>query len=236
MWVLAVLVAVSVLVAFAARRHGADARDSVDVQRQRLDALRTAVTAADPSTGRTAEPATRSFRPRRRRSWRPPAAPRPAVLVTTALVLVVAVGLVLALVLPDDSKGGNPAQRATARARSKAAASTSTSSTTSTTLPRAAVVGTQGGGVTVSVPAATYTVTLTARGSCWMRAERPDNTVVDTTTLRAGDSRDIPGSGPLTVRLGNPAVVDVAVDGQPLALPPPHGPVDLHLAPPGSPT
>ncbi len=67
-----------------------------------------------------------------------------------------------------------------------------------------------------------------------MRDQRPDSTVVDTTTLHAGDSRELAESGPLTVRLGNPGVVDVAVDGQVLALPVQNGAaVDLHFVPAG---
>ena len=67
-----------------------------------------------------------------------------------------------------------------------------------------------------------------------MRAQRPDSTVVDTTTLHMGDSRELAASGPLTVRLGNPGVVDVAVDEQVLALPVQNGAaVDLKFAPVG---
>lgn len=156
----------------------------------------------------------------------------------TVLVLVGAVGLVLELVSPDGTTRGTPARQATARPRSKAAPNTSTPSTTSTTAPHgAAVVRTQGGVITVSVPAGGYLLRFTAQGPCWMRAQRSDNTAVDTTTLHAGDSRELAESGPLTVRLGNPGVLDVAVDGQVLALPLQNGAaVDLHLVPPGSPT
>lgn len=239
MWVLVAIVAVSVLAALAARRRSMDARDSVDMQRQRLDALRTAASGTDLATGRRGDPAARfrPMRPRRNRGWRRPIAPRPAVFVAaTVLVLVGAVGLVLVLVSSDGTTNGTPARQA-GRPRSKAAPHPSSTSTTSTTAPRGAVVvGTQAGVITVSVPAGGYRLKLTAHGPCWMRAQRSDNTVVATTTLHAGDSRELAESGALTVRLGNPTVVDVAVDGQVLALPLPNGAaVDLHLVPPGSP-
>jgi hypothetical protein len=97
--------------------------------------------------------------------------------------------------------------------------STSTSTTTTTVAPALTVGPLTRGTVTVSMPAGAYTVTVAARGACWMQAEGADKTVLVTTTLQSGDSKAIPGSGPMTLRLGNPGMVDVQVNGQALALP-----------------
>jgi hypothetical protein len=228
MWFIAVLLAVGVVVAIASRRRSSF--DPVDQQRQRLDALRAAVTTADPPGAEAARRTTRPLRAPRR--WRPAPPSRALVAALTALVLVGGIGLVLALVSsgPDRSTS----ERRT-RPRAEPKPTTSSTSTTSSTLPRAAVLGSDGGAVTISVPAADYVVRLTAHGSCWMRVQRPDDTVLDTTTLRNGDVREVAGSGPLTVRLGNPGVVDLAVDGEVLTLPArPGAPVDVRLVPPGA--
>jgi hypothetical protein len=61
-----------------------------------------------------------------------------------------------------------------------------------------------------------------------MQAKGPDGTVVDTETLGSRDSKTLPATGPLTVRLGNRTGVTVTVDGQPLTLPT-GGPSSLEL-------
>src|SRR5437667_221872 len=82
-----------------------------------------------------------------------------------------------------------------ARAAVHHRSTTSTSSSTTTTVTPTPTVGPlDHGTVTVGLPAGAYTVTVAARGACWMQAERPDRTVVVSSTLQAGDSREIPGA------------------------------------------
>ncbi len=52
-----------------------------------------------------------------------------------------------------------------------------------------------------------------------MQAEQADKTIVVTTTLKTGESKQVTATGSLSVRLGNPAGVDVSINGQPMALP-----------------
>jgi RodZ C-terminal domain len=242
MWIVVLLVAVSVLLILTARRRRIEMRDPVDSQRMHLDALRAATSRSDLAGGRTSPPEARSVRPLRslrsgrRSGWPPPVGSKRALLIAAAALVLAVVGLVIAGIPPERSRDGTPARHAGSRPRSRTAPTTAPTTST-TTPPGAAVVGAQGGVITISVPLVAYRLTFTAHGSCWMRAELPDNTVVDTTTLQSGDSRELAESGPLTVRLGNPGVVDVAVDGQVLVLPVQNGvAVDLHFAPPGSPT
>jgi RodZ C-terminal domain len=237
MWVFAVLLVLSVLVAFVVRRRDPASRDSVDQQRQRLDALRAAVGAADDDTvERRVAPVARPIVPSRAtRSRRSRSGVPPVVLVVLSLVVVVA-GVVLVAGLVGDGGGDTAAEQPTTGTRADATSS-STSTTTTTTRPAATVVGQQGSTITVAVPSAPYTVMLNARAACWMRAEGPDGQEIETTTLEAGAAHPIAATGPMTLRLGNPGAVDVAVDGQALALPLPKGSaVDVKFVPPGSPT
>lgn len=239
MWFIVLLVAVSVLLILAARRRSTDGRDSVDSQRLRLDALRTAVSRTDLAASRTSTSAARAFgsiRSGRRSRWSSPLASKPVLLVAaTALVLAAVVGLMNEAISSQGGTDGTPAHEATSRPGSRAPTTASTTTSTSTTAPpSAAILRAQGGVITISVPVGAYRLTLTAHGSCWVRAQRPDGTVVDTTTLHTGDSRELAASGPLTIRLGNPGVVDVAVDAHVLALPVQNGAaVDLKFAPAG---
>lgn len=237
MWVFAVLLVLSVLVAFVVRRRDPQSRDSVDQQRQRLNALRTAVGAADvdvdtqPQVPPVARPivatrATRGRSPRRVGS-------QVALVVLSLVVVVGAVVLVAGLV----GGGGNDktAGHDTTGTRVEAPSSSS-STTTTTTAPPATVVGRQGSTITVAVPSARYTVVLNARASCWVRVEDANQQVIDTTTLAKGAAYPIAGNGPMTLRLGNPGGVDVTVNGQLLALPLPGGSaVDVKFTPPGTP-
>ena len=133
-----------------------------------------------------------------------------------AVVVLALVGLAVGLGL--GSSGGGQT-RNEARARTHASSTTTSSTTTTTVAPVAAITATSGGTVTISVPVSPYQVSVAARSACWMQAVRTDKTVVVTTTLQTGDSKQLTESGALTVRLGNPGGVDVSINGQPMALP-----------------
>jgi hypothetical protein len=229
-WTLALLLAGSLLVVLANRRRSRDGRDSVLVEHQRLEALRNAVRAAEPGTG----PAPRGpsagaeHWPRDRDArvpWR--------LLLTVAAVLLLvagALGAVAQVVGRGDSvdapSGGS---------RSSAAAPPTTITTrpptTSTTRAIATAVATGEDTIAVSVPSGAYEVALAARDDCWIHVQ-PAGAEPEEATIEAGDRRTFRASGPTTLRLGNPAVVDVSVDGRALTLPLEDGdPVDIELAP-----
>lgn len=232
MWLLVLLLAASVVVTALVRRRGRDTRDSVDDQRKRLDALRAATTGTNappdemgggPTLGRT--------RPRNRNrslhlSGR-------AVLVAVAVV-VAGVAIFAIAAGWDTSSPRDESTDSSAQKPQKSTTTTASSSTTTTTAPPAiGIVNTDGNTVTVSVPSGPYKLSVAARGACWILIERPDGTVVETATLEPDDSREIEETGPLTVHLGNPGGVDVAINAQPLTLPPGTGDaMALQLTPP----
>ena len=111
--------------------------------------------------------------------------------------------------------------------RTAASSSTTTSSTSSTTTTTAPAVPTvlsaENGNVIVSVPSGPYQIHITATDPCWTQVERADGTEVETKTLQPGDAIDVNESGALTIRFGNPAAAQVAINGTALALPPSTG-------------
>jgi hypothetical protein len=231
MWLLVLLIVVSIVATVVARRHTRDARDSVDAQQRQLDALRIAATASQaPSGERTTAPLPIPGRGLPRSS-RGPDHPRRWLLIGGGLVAIAAIGaVVLASGVGDSSSGSGGGQRAATR---RTSTSTSSTSTTTTTVAPAVTVGPlQQGTVAVSMPAGPYQVAVTARGACWMQAQGPDKTVIATSTLQAGETKQIPGSGAMTLRLGNPGNVDVQLNGTALALPPTGGAaMDVQLNP-----
>jgi cytoskeleton protein RodZ len=72
-----------------------------------------------------------------------------------------------------------------------------------------------------------FTVQFTARGIVWMEMRSDDGAVIDI-TLRDGERYSATAERVLTVRLGNPALVDVTYNNQPVFLPGKPGvPLDL---------
>ena len=218
MWLLVVLLVVSVIATVVARRRGREARDSVDAQQRQLEALRIAAAAAQAPTGERATspvpvrslPAARGRSPRASRTW---------MYLGGGLLAVAAVAALVLTVGQNDSSGGSGDNRQAGEKHPSTSTSTSTSTTTTTVAPALTVGPLTRGTVTVSMPAGAYTVTVAARGACWMEAQAADKTVLLTTTLQSGDSKAIPGSGPMTLRLGNPGMVDVQVNAEALMLP-----------------
>lgn len=72
-----------------------------------------------------------------------------------------------------------------------------------------------------------FMVTFIARGIVWMNMQADDGTIVDI-TLRDGEQYRASAARTLTVRLGNPALVDIEYNGQHVPLPGKPGiPLDL---------
>jgi hypothetical protein len=69
-------------------------------------------------------------------------------------------------------------------------------------------------------PSSSYTVSLEATGLCWVDAtEASSGTVVWTGTLQTGQTRAIPASGSLIVRLGAANDVNVTLNGEKVDFP-----------------
>jgi hypothetical protein len=228
MWLLVLLVAVSVVVTVVARRRHTDEHDSVDAQQRRLDALRTAVRQHDDPgdlgarAGGGTGLATMRRTPRdrtSRRSMLGTALIAVAVVIAGVAIYALAAGWDTSSRAADDESGS--ADRSTA---SSTTTTSSTSSTTTTTKPAVpTVLSAENGNVAVSVPSGPYQLHVAATDPCWTQIERADGTVVETQTMQSGDVIDLNETGALTIRLGNPAGVQVSVNGTALALPPSTG-------------
>jgi cytoskeletal protein RodZ len=235
MWLLVLLLAVSVLITAVVRRRGRDARDSVEEQRRRTDALRTATSGSsslpdEMGTGASGRPS-RKLEPRRSL----PITGRTVLIGIAVLVAAVAIYAIAAGWGTSSTRDESTTDR-TESSSSKSTTTTSSSTTTTTTTPPpVAITGTDGGTVNITVPAGPVKLGITARASCWMMVERADGTEVETTTLSEGDSKQYEEPGPLTVKLGNPAGVDVVVNDQPITLPASNGnSMQLQITPAGA--
>jgi hypothetical protein len=71
------------------------------------------------------------------------------------------------------------------------------------------------GTVTVRAP---YALSLTTNGPCWVSIKDAGGRTVFEGTLQAGQRQDVPGAGPVDVRLGNTPAAQLAVNGTPLDL------------------
>jgi len=77
---------------------------------------------------------------------------------------------------------------------------------------------------TYAAPGSTYTLDVAASGPCWILAtESTTGQVLWTGTMQAGESRSIPGSGSVFVRLGAAFSVVLTLNGVPVSLPVGHG-------------
>jgi hypothetical protein len=76
--------------------------------------------------------------------------------------------------------------------------------------------------VTYSVPSSSYTLTLSASsaGACWVGVQQSSSgPYLWMDTLSPGATTTYKATGPIFVRIGNPKVLSVAVNGQSVGLP-----------------
>ena len=144
-----------------------------------------------------------------------PTVSRSVVVAVAAAVVAVVIATVTAVVITDNSSSPRPAAAPPATIEPT---TTTPPPTVTTTIakPSAQFTASSGGNgtVTVTVP---YTLTLTVTGPrCWVSVEDSSGTTVFTGTLKSGEQQQVPGSGPLTVRLGNTAAIQMSVNGAPL--------------------
>ncbi|HUY30410.1 MAG TPA: RodZ domain-containing protein [Acidimicrobiales bacterium] len=77
--------------------------------------------------------------------------------------------------------------------------------------------------VTYVAPSGPYTVTFTAvGGTCWLGAQQQvaSSSYLQMWTLTSGQRASYQANGPLVVKIGAPRYVTIAVDGEPVVLPP----------------
>jgi hypothetical protein len=163
------------------------------------------IAAAEPDTGVQAVPSSPS-----RFSSRVYAVTIAAAFVIAVIGVVAAVGL-----------SGHGTARATASkshqnrtAKPRSVASTATTAAPSTTAPApvAPVVARSTNGATVSVHSP-FRLTLRASGTCWVEITDATGHTVFTATLHSGQQQQIPGAGPIVVRLGYTPAMTISVDG-----------------------
>ena len=136
-------------------------------------------------------------------------------------VAVVAIGVTV-LGLPGQ---GSPSGQIAAKPPSSAAHSPTTTAgpkVTTTTAPPAkpaVLVSTQNGTATYELSSASASIVVSASGPCWLevRANSPLGQIVYEGTLEAGVRFSV--TGPAWIRLGNPPVVAVKVNGTPMTVP-----------------
>ena len=63
-----------------------------------------------------------------------------------------------------------------------------------------------------------HVLTLSASGDCWFEVTASDGSKLASGMLHAGDQRSFHSTGPLDVRVGNVAAVQITGDGQPIEL------------------
>ncbi len=186
---------------------------------------------ARPFTGPPAEPPPAFPEPAPVDAWsalepaRPPGRPRvdlarladrPARVYAAAGVT--ATVLVAIVVVAAGLGGGGPHRAAATPSHPRpallpATAPSTTASTPTTVVTQvAAVVDRSPTGATVSVHSP-FQLTLEANGTCWVEIRDSAGNTLFTATLHSGDRQQIPGSGPIVVRLGYTPAMTISVDG-----------------------
>jgi cytoskeletal protein RodZ len=189
---------------------------SVDRYRRTLTAVHDA---SSRSTSTDAEPGSQPRRPEPspfERASGPvslgPASRRSLVIAGMAVVTVVAILVVIA------ASHGKPTHRAAATATTTTAHPRATQPNPTTTQPAATttvplVKASRTAANTFTVAKPTYTIVVqTSTGICWVDMRDPSGTALFSGTLAVGQSQQVTASS-VTMRLGNPAVIAITVDG-----------------------
>jgi hypothetical protein len=132
------------------------------------------------------------------------------------VVLGAVVGLAVAFAPSHPAK---TAQHGTTK-RPKTSTHSTHPQTTVTTPPEVQPTSATSGTAAYGAPSTGYTIALRATGLCWVQAtEVSTGIVVWTGTLDSGQTRSIPGTGNLLVRLGAANDVTVSLNGEQVLLP-----------------
>jgi hypothetical protein len=137
-----------------------------------------------------------------------------------AAAVVVLIGTLVAIGINGRGTEGAAAPKVPAVGAGPVGATVTTTSTatTSTTASRPAPVVTRtADGATVSL-AAPFVLVLRTTALCWVQITDTAGAVLFSDTLPAGHTQQIPGAGPIVMKVGNMAGMTISVDGVDLAL------------------
>ena len=174
------------------------------------------VAAAEPEAGAPAVPSSPSpaSSGASSRSWS-----RAYAVAIAAAFVVAVVGVVAAVGLSGHGKAPAAASKShqDRAVKPRSVASTPTSAAPSTTararvVPVAPVVARSNNGATVSVHSP-FRLTLRASGTCWVEITDATGHTLFTATLHSGQQQQIPGAGPIVVRIGYTPAMTISVDG-----------------------
>ena len=153
---------------------------------------------------------------RRQGASRGRSTPRLLPLVAAVAVLAVVIGAAVALAPSHPSKANTALHRPSTKSKSCTTAPR-------TTVPPPAQVHASSSTSSTAVygaPATSYTVALQATGPCWVEATTAaTGNVVWTGTMTPGQTRSVPATGSLILRLGAPQDVRITLNGSPVVLP-----------------
>ncbi len=187
-------------------------------------AARSDALAGDAGRGAPTRPRTTRARTRRRRARFGGAGRRPALTWRTAAafgaVIVVLAGIAAAVVALDNGTHGKPSKPPAQAAPAHPAVPPASATTTPTTAASPAdLVASSAGSSTYRVGPSATIAFQAVRSACWMeiRQSGPTGPVLFAGDITSGQSRVI--NGPAWVRLGNPGVIQVTVDGAALSPP-----------------
>lgn len=135
-----------------------------------------------------------------------------------ATTLLAVVGAAIVAFAPS----GGPAKPAAASAPPPTPAPTPTtkpvSATPATTAPGAHLTAAPGGLSGTVVVAVPYTLTMATSAPCWVMVQTNTGQTLFEGTLLAGQQKQLSGAGPLTIRMGDTAAMQMTLNGTPLGL------------------
>ncbi|MDP9336251.1 MAG: DUF4115 domain-containing protein [Actinomycetota bacterium] len=141
---------------------------------------------------------------------------RVSVAAIAAAFVVAVTGIVAAVALnghsPARATASHAHQGRAEKPRSLVSTTATAAPSTTTPAPVAPVVARSTNGATVSVRNP-FRLTLHANGTCWVEITDATRHTLFTATLHSGQQQEIPGAGPIVVRLGYTPAMTISVDG-----------------------
>jgi RodZ C-terminal domain len=144
-------------------------------------------------------------------------------LFVAASVVVVAAVIASALLVAGPRSSHKPPRSAAAASHSATASGRRAASSTTTAPPQLQPATSTSATAAYAAPASAYMVQLSASGPCWVLAsETATGQVLWMGLLDPGQTKQIPATGSLFLRLGAAYDVTVSLDGEPVILPAGH--------------
>jgi uncharacterized protein DUF4115 len=141
--------------------------------------------------------------------------------VKTGAIVTTAFAAALAAIVAIAPSGGTPKHAASsappppARTPTTRPAPVTTATTAPSVMQVAAAPGGVSGTVVVAVP---FTLTMATNAPCWVMVQTSAGQTLFQGTLLAGQQKQVSGAGPLTIRMGNTAAMQMTLNGTPLDL------------------